>query len=193
MDDPVVPYTPRSGSTSPAMSLTSSQSAYSLTNGRLAIEINCLPCSDYHCDIFCSTGPSPTPSLPQKPAPVTYRVNRTGSFQQKDKWQKWNMPQIRRTVTAPEASTTGSSQLSPDNAPSISIGTFDMDVDGYFKRSSNISNDTLSVTTTDTQDSVPGRSVGDSMDFVPPAIVEQGCSTDNGADVASQSSEHPKR
>ena len=101
------------------------------------------------------------------------------------------MPQIRRIGTAPEASTNNNSQLGPDKVPSI--GTLDMDVDGYFRRCSHISNDTLSVTTTDTQDSVPGRSVGDSMDFVPPAIVEQGCSTDNGADVSSQSSEPPRR
>jgi len=100
------------------------------------------------------------------------------------------MPQIRRIGTAPEAST-NNRQLGPDKVPSI--GTLDLDVDGYFKRCSHISNDTLSVTTTDTQDSVPGQSVGDSMDFVPPAIVEQGCSTEKGADVSSQSSEPPRR
>lgn len=143
-----------------------------------------------------SLGPSPTPSLPQKPSPVVYRINRTGSFQQADRWQQWNGVQIRRIGTAPEArSESRGSRTSPECVPSI--GKLDMDVDSYFKRSANISShDSVSVTTTDTLDSIPEQSTADGVDHVPlpNIVVEQECGTENGADVASQTSSiDPKR
>ena len=146
--------------------------------------------------IVTSISHSPTPSLPQKPSPVVYRINRSGSFQQADRWQQWNGTQIRRTGTAPEASRSDSrgTILTPENVPSI--GQLDMDVDSYFKHRSKVSNDSLSVTTTDTLDSIPERSSGDVVDHVPPPniVVDQECGTENGADVASQSSlTDPKR
>lgn len=67
-----------------------------------------------------------------------------------------------------------------------------MDVDSYFKCCSNISShDNLSMTTTsDTTESIPEPSNGDVVDHVPlpNIVVEQECGTENGADVASQSS-----
>ena len=146
---------------------------------------------------YNSLGHSPTPSLPQKPSPVVYRINRSGSFQQADRWQQWNgTTQIRRTGTAPEASRSDSrgTFLTPELVPSI--GQLDMDVDSYFKQCSKVSShDSLSVTTTDTLDSIPERSSGDVVDHVPPIVVEQECGTENrAADVASQSSlTDPKR
>ena len=70
-----------------------------------------------------------------------------------------------------------------------------MDVDSFFKHCSMVS-DSTSVTTTDTLDSIPEQSNGDVVDHMPqPNIaVEQECGTENGADVASQSSlSDPKR
>jgi len=139
---------------------------------------------------MCSLGPSPTPSLPQKPSPVVYRINRSGSFQQADRWQQWNGIQIRRIGTAPEARRDNKgSHSSPDVVPSI--GKLDMDVDSYFKHCSNVSShDSISVSTTDTLDSIPERSNGDVVDHMPLPIVavEQECGMENRADVASQSS-----
>lgn len=168
MDDPVVPYFPHSNSSS--TNISSSQSGSSIAE---------------------SIGPSPTPSLPQKPSPVVYRINRSGSFQQADRWQQWNgTTQIRRTGTAPEANRSDSrgTFLTPELVPTI--GQLDMDVDSYFKHCSKVSShDSLSVTTTDTLDSIPERSSGDVVDHVPPIVVEQECGTENrAADVASQSS-----
>lgn len=98
--------------------------------------------------------------------------------------------QIRRTGTAPETrSDSRGSHLSPDVVPSI--GKLDMDVDSYFKRCSNLSShDSISMSTTDTLDSIPEQSNGDVVDHVPLPIiaVEQECGMENGADVASQSS-----
>lgn len=72
-----------------------------------------------------------------------------------------------------------------------------MDVDSYFKHSSNISShDSLSVATTDTLDSIAEQSNIDVVDHVPQpnVVVEQECGTENRADVASQSSlTDPKR
>lgn len=171
MDDPVVPYLLHSSNSS--TNISSSQSGSSLAE---------------------SFGPSPTPSLPQKPSPVVYRINRSGSFQQADRWQQWNGVQIRRTGTAPEATRSNSkgshnNLTSPENIPSI--GQLDMDVDSYFKHSSNISShDSLSVATTDTLGSIAEQSNIDVVDHVPRpnVVVEQECGTENRADVASQSS-----
>ena len=117
-----------------------------------------------------------------------YRINRSGSFRQADRWQQWNATQIRRTETAPEARSESRGTLpSPEQVPTI--GQLDMDVDSYFKRYSRVS-DSTSITTTDTLDSIPERSNGDVVDHMPqPNIaVELECGTENGADVASQSS-----
>lgn len=132
--------------------------------------------------------------MPQKPSPVVYRINRTGSFQQADRWQQWNGTQIRRIGTAPEASRNDNREspnnvITPECVPSI--GQLDIDVDSYFKHTTvSSSHDTLSVTTTDTIDSTAGQSNGDVVDHVPRPniVVEQECGTENGADVASQSS-----
>ena len=191
MDDPVVPYFPHSNSSS--TNISSSQSGSSIAERCIyTVWLPWLPLS-------YSLGPSPTPSLPQKPSPVVYRINRSGSFQQADRWQQWNTTtQIRRTGTAPEASRSNSrgTILTPEHVPSI--GQLDMDVDSYFKHCSKVSShDSLSITTTDTLDSIPERSIGDVVDHVPPPniVVEQECGTENGAaDVVSQSSlTDPKR
>ena len=109
-----------------------------------------------------------------------YRINRTGSFQQTDRWQQWNGIQIRHTGTGPD---TRSDSRGSDYVPTI--GRLDMDVDSYFKRSSNVSShDTASVTTSD---SVQSNDVIDHVPL-PNVVVEQECGTENGADVASQSS-----
>lgn len=190
MDDPVVPYVHRSNGS--LTNISSSQSGSSIAERCVFIMCSIyITCVTSMCGVSCSLGPSPTPSLPQKPSPVVYRINRTGSFQQANRWQQWNGVQIRRTGTAPEArSNSRVSHTSPDYVPSI--GRLDMDVDSYFKRCSNISShDNLSMTTTsDTTESIPEPSNGDIVDHVPlpNIVVEQECGTENGADVASQSS-----
>ena len=190
MDDPVVPYFPRSNGSSTTIS--SSQSGHSIADRCVINGYH----SYYSSDVLCSTGPSPnpTPSLPQKPSPVVYRINRSGSFQQADRWQQWNGVQTRRTGTGSDASRSNSrgsrnNIISPDYVPSI--GRLDMDVDSYFKRASHISShDSVSVTTSDTMASIGDQSNGDVIDHVPRpnVVVEQECGPENGADVASQSS-----
>lgn len=190
MDDPVAPFFPHSNGSSSNLSVSQSGSSIAERCVFTVFMLPWLPLSD----VSFSLGPSPTPSLPQKPSPVVYRINRTGSFQQADRWQQWNGVQLRRTETAPAEATrndtrTPHNNTSPDYVPSI--GQLDMDVDSYFRRSSNVSShDDLSVTTTDTVDSVAGQSSGDIVDHVPlpNVVVEQECGTENGADVASQSS-----
>ena len=143
-----------------------------------------------------STGPSTTPSLPQKPSPVIYRINRSGSFQQANRWQQWNGVQIRHTGMAPDATRSesrGSSNnvISPAAGYPPSIGQLDIDVDSYFKQASHVSShDSASVTTSDTVASTGDQSTSDVIDHVPlpNVVVEQECGPENGADVASQSS-----